>query len=516
MFTLKFQMPKVAVGQPGLRTQRCLSRSYQPRGSVASVCSCDCDAMVFSARPARNLIRLFLPLITVTMCIGQHGNCFGQALSPTAVVLLEEAEEDYYDGDLKAADRRTREAYKWVRENKNDIAKAGGDHPLTEAYVAAFHAEVLHALGESVMALAKLKHAEAMLKNRRNVYLQRGLRPSLLWQFEAYIYCVRGDIARPIADFGLASDGSLSKSVSEWLSVRGESSSSIRAYLIAEDIMSKPVATANAYDLYTSNRSQGRVLTSLAWARILRAGRPLPADVSDAVAFLERAETAFKKNKSWRAFIDEKADWQVPRAFKDIDKSHLFQDATQQTNDERRRLKRLFSQAIYDWLQMQLLRVELSAFQEQSQPLDADSDELTTEQRYDEIVGFLKVQYGEKHPRLQRANLSRARWLLALFRSENTKVEGKPSLLRDCLRELDSVTSLGAEDMLQKRIVEFAARVGLLSMDADAGGIVGEERDLCEKRVEELRRELDEDVAKSKAKQRPLDSKDTESSSVEE
>jgi hypothetical protein len=427
------------------------------------------------------------------VAVGQE---LDQVLPPTMKVLIEQAEEDFFDGDLESAERRVDEAYDWVRANKNQIARTGGDHTLLEAMLAGLYAEIFHASGDTAKADAKLKHAEKLLEIRKTVFIRNRLFPPFLWQFDAFIKCTRGDVNRPTPDFGLAENAELSEPARQFLLDRGDASPAIRAYKAAETAMTDPVTKA-VQDRTSLNRLEGRVLTNLAWVCILKRGPPTRNDLDDAETFLDRANDAFKKNEFWNVFIEGGNFGQVPRAFKDIKRAGL-------KGDDARNLKRLFSQTIRDWQAMHLLKAEMTAFRERSIDEEAVN---TAEQDYDRIVGFLKTQYGDDHPRLQAVRLSRARWFLAASRSAKEKPELRQSLLKDCVGDLDKLKGLGPSDMLQKQVIELSARMEMLETPEKDGGPAGEERIACDRRVSKLREEVEAEIArrtKKRLEARPL------------
>ena len=397
--------------------------------------------------------------------------------------VVEEAEESYFDGNYENAARLIREAEKWLDNsaNRRGLAQVGQDHSVLKAMLTGLRAEILFAQGEQGRARAALRHAEAVLKNRRNVYVNRRVFPPFLWQYEAFLSFVRGDLMRPIPDFGLASDPSIPDELRQEILDRGNPSEAIGAYRNAEGIMAKPQAMEHGNPRF--NRLEGRLFTSLARVKVLKAGAPGVDELSDAEAFLERAEAAFGRNPFWKTCVKQETFGAMPLAFKDINANDL--DPTLRLD-----LKRLFSQTIHDWLGIQLLRVELAAFKEQ-QDFDAMEELVTTtEQHYDRIVGFVISQFRESHPRVQEARLSRGRWFLALSRNPAAPPETRFSWLQDCLLAIEGIAGLGSSDAVQKKALELAALVSIVSLDDQFKRLDGGQRETYAKRIEELQEEL--------------------------
>ncbi|NBT36295.1 MAG: hypothetical protein EBT03_12315, partial [Betaproteobacteria bacterium] len=370
-------------------------------------------------------------IVTLTMAMASFafaGRSHAQIdLPPGVQMLVEEAEENYFDGDYANAGRLLREAETWTDDaaNKLELARWGVDHSIVKVILAGLRAEIYQAQGEYGKARAALATAETTLGNRRSAYVARRIFPEVLWQYEAFLLFMRGDLMRPEPDFGLAEDTGLPADVRDFLVARGNPSESIRAYRRAEATLGKPMAR-QGQDRYQSNRLEGRMFTNLAWIRVLKAGRPSKQDISDAEACLERGETAFSRNVFWQHCFQEEHFGRIPRALKDIDPSVFGTKGTL-------KLKRAFTQAISDWTSMELLRVEMTAYQEAGSPSADDSLSVTTEQKYDRIVGFLKSQYTATHPRVQSVRLSRARWLVVAARPTVLTPETRFSLLQDCL-----------------------------------------------------------------------------------
>lgn len=393
-------------------------------------------------------------------------------------MMLEESEENYFDGDYRAATRHVEEAYKWLKNNKRQMAMTGVDHSLVESMVAGLQAEICHAKGEYSMARGRLAHAERTLKARIPAYTTRGMFPEVLWQFQAFLNFVRGDVSRPLPDYGLADDPALPEKVRQFMVARTDASDAVRAYQTADSILGKPMAV-QGNDMYRLNRLHGRLFTNLGWVRILKRGEPTKDDVSDAKVFLERAETSFAKNEFWKQYVKNQGFDMTLVPYKEIEKLEL-------APERRVQVKRLFSQALQDWCSMQMLRIELTAFDELADPVLVGDLATTTEQHYDRLVSFLKAQYSATHPRLQVVRLSRGRWLLVAARIPGVAKATQVSLLRDCLHEMAAISSLAADEMLQRDIVELAAIRSARNAGGGEGGLPEPELGRLAKREAEL------------------------------
>lgn len=396
--------------------------------------------------------------------------------------LRERTEEHFFDGDYEDAMRVLEEVDDWFDNplNKLNVINMKGDHSMLVAFFTGFRAEVLAAKGEHRRALSAVKLAEKTLKDRRKAYAARGLLPPLLWQYEAFLEFVRGDLLQPIPDFGLADDPTMPAEVQDYFRSRGAGADAMKAYGRAEKVLGDP-RTRDEGDFF--RRLEGRLLTSLARCKILKAGKPSESDIVDCEALLERAEAAFGRGDFWQSVINQ-AGWdRLPRTFDEVNK--------QAADDPTRRLslKRRFAQTINDWVEIQLLRAELTAYQEQGRAVQAGQAGAmaTAEQAYDRIVGFMKSQFGAGHASVNRVKLSRARWLVAQARSPDAKPATRFSLLQDSISDRGGNANLVSSDVLQEQAIELAALSMLLELDKELGRLGAEEKQKYAARVVELK-----------------------------
>jgi hypothetical protein len=410
---------------------------------------------LFFSRPSW---RAVLPAVFAFVVLA--GQSVAEVGLPVGVqMMVDVAEENYFDGDFPNAIRCIGDAEKWLNSpaNKRDLARMEIDHSVTKAMLAGLRAEILFAQGEEGKARSALQLAEQTLKNRRQHYAIRGMFPEMLWHYEAFLLFVRGDLARPAPDFGLADDPRIPEEVKRRVANLGKARDSIGAYRNAEQVLGRPMARQNP-NSRTACRLEGRLFTNLARLELLRPGGATPQDAIDAENSLERAEAAFARDEFWGKCIKQDQFGELPKTMKDVSDSE--KDPT-----KRLQLKRMFSQTIQDWVAIQLTRVELSAYQEQ-----ADADAVTalvqsTEQHYDRIVGFLKAQYSASHPRVQEVRNSRARWLLALAKRPEAALATRFSWLQDSLQELEAVKSLSVREMVQRDVVELVARSRMIELN---------------------------------------------------
>jgi hypothetical protein len=396
--------------------------------------------------------------------------------------LRERTEEHFFDGDYDDAMRVLKEAEDWLDDplNKRKVNQLGGDHSMLKALFTGFRAEVLAAQGDHKRALATVKLAAKTLQDRRDAYAKWRSLPPLLWQYEAFLEFVRADLLQPIPDFGLADDPTMPAEVQNYFRSRGDAAKAMAAYGSAEKVLSDPRARDNG-DFF--RRLEGRLLTSLARCKILKAGKPSESDIVDCEALLERAEAVFGSGVFWRSVIDQ-AGWdRLPRTFKEV-QGQAAADPTRRLN-----LKRSFDQTINDWAGIQLLRAELTAYQEQDvAAADGEADAIATaEQAYDRIVGFMKSQFEADHASVNRVKLSRARWLVAQARSPDAKPATRFSLLQDSIADLGGMTNLISSDVLQVQAIELAALSMMLDLDKELGRLGAEEKQKYAARVVELK-----------------------------
>lgn len=405
--------------------------------------------------------------------------CLGQPLPVDLLHLRERAEEHYFDGDYADAMRVLSEAEEWLDSplNKRDLIKVNFDHSMLDVFFSAFRAEVLFALGDVEKAQGALRHAEKTLKNRRARYAAARLLPPLTLQYEAFIEFVRGDLLQPVPDFGLSQDPSMPDEVRNFFLVK-KPSDALAAYGRAENVLGNPQAN-NGDEFF--QRLEGRLLTSLARCKVLKVGRPTPNEVTDCEAMLNRAEAAFQKGVFWQQVINQASFLRLPLTFKAVNERSS-------NPSERLGLKRRFAQTINDWAEIQLLRAELTAYQEQG--LAAPEAIETAERGYDEVVGFMKSQFGASHASVQRVQLSRARWLIALAGAPNQNRETRFSYLQDCVADLGNMTRLTSADLVQVHALELAATSMMIAADKGLGRLAPERIAKLDARVAELKKLL--------------------------
>jgi hypothetical protein len=391
--------------------------------------------------------------------------------------LRERTEEHFFDGDYDDAMRVLKEAEDWLDNplNRRKVAQLGGDHSMLKALFTGFRAEVSAAQGDHKRALATVKLAAKTLQDRRDAYAKRGFLPPLLWQYGAFLEFVRADLLQPIPDFGLADDPTMPAEVQNYFRSRGDAAKAMAAYGSAEKELSDPRARDDG-DFF--RRLKGRNLTSLARCKILKAGKPSETDIVDCEALLERAEVEFGSGVFWQLVINQ-AGWdRLPRTFKEV-QEQAGADPARRLN-----LKRSFDQTINDWAGIQLLRAELTAYQEQARAAAAIA---SAEQAYDRIVGFMKSQFEADHASVNRVKLSRARWLVAQARSPDAKPATRFSLLQDSIADLGGMTNLISSDVLQVQAIELAALSMMLDLDKELGRLGAEEKQKYAARVVELK-----------------------------
>jgi hypothetical protein len=408
--------------------------------------------------------------------------CLGQDFPVDLNHLRERAEEHYFDGEYEDAKRVLAEAEKWLDSplNRRDLIKLDFDHSVVDAIFSGFRAEVFIAMGERAKAENALRHAEKTLKNRRSRYAAVGRLPPRMLQYEAFIEFVRGDLLQPVPDFGLARNPTIPDEVRQ-LFLASKAANSLAAYRRAEIVLGNPLANDDS-DFF--RRLEGRLLTNLARGKILKVGSPTKSDVVDCAALLNRAEVAFQKGSFWQQVIHQANFERLPLTFKAVD---------QQTQDPTRRLglKRQFAQTISDWAEIELLRAELSAYQEQDATARPEAIE-TAERGYDEVVGFMKSQFGGEHASAQRIQLSRARWILALASAPDVNPETRLSYLQDCLSDLGKIKNLPSGAMIQVQALELAASSMMLAADSGVGQLPPAEMAKLNARMEELKQILAE------------------------
>jgi tetratricopeptide (TPR) repeat protein len=405
--------------------------------------------------------------------------CRAQDLPVDLLHVRQRAEEHYFDGEYEDAKRVLAEAEKWLDSplNKRDLIRLNIDHSMLDVFFSAFRAEVLFAMGENVPAQGALRHAEKILRNRRNRLAAAGAVPPLMLQYEAFIEFVRGDLLQPIPDFGISEDTEMPDEVRQ-LFLESKPEQALAAYKRAETVLGNPAADDGGGFF---QRLEGRLLTSLARCRILKVGTPTGTDVADCEALLDRAEAVFQKGAFWQQVINQQNTGRLPMTFKAVNE--------QTDPSQRLGLKRRFAQTISDWVEIELLRAELTAYQEQDEAEDQEVID-TAERGYDEVVGFLKSQFGGEHACVQRAQLSRARWLVALAGGSDLKAETRVSYLQDCLSDLSNIKNVAAQRVTQLQALELAASTKMIAANEGLERLEPDQISRLKARIEELKKLL--------------------------
>jgi tetratricopeptide (TPR) repeat protein len=442
--------------------------------------SCDCGRLR-SVQIARRQGRPEQAWLWCFLVIGLRAlSATGQELPVDLMHLRQRAEEHYFDGEYDDAKRVLQEAEEWLDSplNRRDLIALNFDHSMLDVFFSGFRAEVLYAMGDLQKAQGALRHAEHTLKNRRNRYAAARIVPPLMLQYEAFIEFVRGDLLQPVPDFGLSKDPGIPLEVQQ-LFLAKKPAESLAAYGRAESILGNPHANDGGGFF---QRLEGRLLTSLARCNILKVGKPSKTDVTDCEALLNRAEAAFQKGAFWQQVINQANFARLPLTFKAVNEQS-------QNPAQRLGLKRQFAQTINDWAEIELLRAELTAYQEQGDTFDPEAIQ-TAERGYDGVVGFMKAQFGDDHASAQRVQLSRARWLVALARGPEVKADTRISYLEDCLSDLGKISKLSSGDMAQVQALELAAASLMLAANKEVGHLSPEDVAKLTARVDGLKKSL--------------------------
>lgn len=402
--------------------------------------SCEWQRAIFTVIAAASL--LAFPTVTV-----------GQRLPPEMKSYLQRAEEAFFDGQYADADRLLAEAEDWLSKpvSKRTLQRLGLDHSVLIAAVWGLRAEIYLARGQLTKTNNTLRRAMDKLLNRRSRLLVRGGAFPGLWQYEAFLKFVEGDLECPNPEFGIALVPDIPDAAKEILAGHGDLKEARRAYSEAEAILGDPIVLRinDEAGLRFSNRLEGRLFLSLARLALVESDPPSETNVDDAGAFLGRAEAAFSRDEVWRLIISPDSGT-PPRSLKDFEQQGF-------DPEKRLQLKRLYGQVIKDYTKLMVRRAELTAYTKD------DPDALGEARNvYQQLGAFLSDHYRPRHPLLQEMHLSKSRWLMETARNSERAAADRFSLLKECLEGLGEVTSLPFGDMLQRDALELAARSGIL------------------------------------------------------
>jgi tetratricopeptide (TPR) repeat protein len=384
---------------------------------------------------------------------------------PDAVkIAMEQAEQRYFDGDYEDALRTLQSAQKWMDKSANRklIQSLGGDHSVIRAYLMGLKAEIYAHYGDRNKALGALRAADSLSKPRRNYWTRLGNPPIILWQFEAFLKLIEGDVFRPIPDYGLTSEVYLPASLHGALAEKADPVKATLAYKHAESILSKPFVALNSDTTLT--RLRGKLMVSLASTHIMKRGLPTEADVRDSRAYLARAEEFFVKNPVMELFLA--ADAPLPLTYKELEEKVKGNESLKTD------LKRRFGQAIQDWLALKLAYLELEANGETSSREDPIGGLSATEKEFSRLYYFCHAQFPSTHPRLAEVLLSRARWYFYLASNSLPAVDESSmitalSLYRDCVFELTRLRvthTLTLRETYEVGVLELAGLRGILAL----------------------------------------------------
>ena len=436
-------------------------------------------------------------------------------------VAMEEAEEAFFDGDYEESLRRLEKAEDWV-ENPNNrglLINSGIDYQLMECFIFCLRGQVGCAMGDQKEAFRDIRAAERRLKDRRTYYIKRGGNSSEMWLLEAFLSFVKGDASVPIPDFGMADDEFLNGPLAKQLESRSSPAPAIKHYEWAANILHRPYAQGGTgLAEYVYERLTIRLLVAMAKIITLKQGIPSHGEIREAESYLVRAEERASQNPFYSSFIAPNARW--PRSYSDFmdeakskAKSTGAGDNASLTEERLLLIKRFYSHALHDWLNVQMVRAEVAAASE-SNEAQYGWEPQSAERSFKRLESLCQSQYKGNldHPIYGQISLARGNCFLRLgIRNREDivtrKQKGKPedtvltasmlSYLRDACYEAERLqTTLVKHDKrsdLHIKMLESTYLIELrgLSIMLEDKAILGDllsddDRDAAEVRCNEI------------------------------
>lgn len=227
-------------------------------------------------------------------------------------VALEEANESLFDGEYSETMRLVDKGLDWTSKasNRKLLASIGRDWTVEECMLHVLQAEALLLSGTRSAARSQLTRAIAKLEARRTYYHRTYGSADWFWLYSAFIHFVEGDVAQPAADLGIIetelADHATLFAAKSW----GHPGKALASYRRAGDCLERvltldptPTQKVAAGLPLIVNRLMLRLLLSKAKIHIHKFGKPSPEDLTDAEAFLMRAEELLRNNVWWTIFI---------------------------------------------------------------------------------------------------------------------------------------------------------------------------------------------------------------------
>lgn len=410
-------------------------------------------------------------------------------------IAIEEANESLFDGEYSETIRIVDKGLDWTSKatNRKLLASVGRDWTIEECMLQVLKAEALLLSGERSVARSQLSRAVAKLEARRTYYHRTFGSADWYWLYSAFVHFTEGDTAQPATDLGISEtdlpETVIRLSANSW----GHAGKALVSYNRAGDCLERvlaldPTPTQQAVVglPLVVNRLMLRLLVNKAKVSIHKIGKPSAEDVTDAEAFLMRAEELLRNNAWWTTFV-------APNALFPLSYSRFVE-----VEEEKKRapgavnggvreqelisLKQLWCHAINDYVTVMNSRAESEALKDANdvaanpaKPWARDN----AERCFQKAIQLCQEQYRRiRHPLLVATEFSKARWLAIV--SDKASWEHKPGKLerrqlvsyaRDCLFLVRKITAHSPENLpvwhaFELRCIEYRALLNIQSLHA--------------------------------------------------
>lgn len=408
-------------------------------------------------------------------------------------VAIEEANESLFDGEYSETLRLVDKGLDWTSKagNRKLLASVGRDWTVEECMLHVLQAEALLLSGTRSTARSQLARAISKLEARRTYYHRTYGRADWFWLYSAFIHFVEGDVAQPAGDLGIVEtefgDRAALFAAKSW----GHPGRALTSYGRAGDCLERVLAldptptqkVAIGLPLIV-NRLMLRLLLSKAKIHVHKFGKPTHEDLTDAEAFLMRAEELLRNNVWWTVFIAPDALFPLSysRLLEVEEEKKLAGGANKSSTTEQDliALKQMWCHAINDYVTVMNLRAEAEAHKE---PDDLAVDPLkpwarnNAERCFQRALQLCRSQYRQRrHPLLIATEFAKARWLAIVSSSAN--FEHKPgklqrrrlvSFARDCIFHVKRISAESPDDLpvqqaFELRCIEYKALFNIKSL----------------------------------------------------
>ena len=464
------------------------------------------NQLVFTIPPSTLGLCVFLMLVAAPMRgLSDESD---ENLPTELRVMLQEAEEAFFDGDYAHARRLAEDSRAWVNKANNQkmLAKRQQDHTLLEGFVNLLSAQIDEHAGDLGRAKRSIDKAEAIFQDRR---VKNNVRREFLWLAEANLNLLRGDLEQASPVFLAESEGlkisnellrrfeECGADLEEIVGKLQNNKLATTHYREAERILEEHIfkernrngqmfgrgAGVGYYDY--AERMRRRVLVANARQRLMDSDKKLSDRIKDSEAYVHRAEDELEGTSWWRSFVELPGG--LPKTYLEFEESvgrggmgfaggfALYQGAaetlagaaagvgnrsTRLNQVQMLDIKREWAHKYGDWLEVALARAELESLRLGVAGVDLKDDEATMpDDIYQSATAMLSTQFSHKHPLVLKVLLSRLRWAMSrlVFRAAKVTEQNAVGFLSECRDCLFQSSLLRAWDVnaSDRRLVEY-------------------------------------------------------------